>query len=260
MRLGLQTVTVRVFEPNELAPAEKERFLGALEAFVNLGDNVEELLAFGKQNPEFFPVIIYVGVRGSPVISGDLEGFSLETLSWNPACHRLGLVFRDLLRRAWTRPTSGLNDDIESSSEFLALLNITPQDQIKGWQDAFAPVLERYPRAYPSGVRFGHLRADWKSGSLLYSPWNDFQRAVYILFREGWRAKTCPRCQRRFIASKPRQLYCSTKCYGEAKGERGLQWWRAHGKRWRAKRAAKGGGAGDLKRRGPRKGTRKRAK
>lgn len=257
MKLGLQSATIRVFEPSELAPQERERLLGALEAFVNLGDTAEEFLAFGKQHPEFFPVIILVGIHRAPVTTENLEGFSFETLSWHPACRRLGLLFRDLLRRAWTRPSSGRDDDIEASHEFLALLNIKPQDQIKGWGDAFSSVLESYPRAYPSGVHFGHLWADWKTGSFLYSPWNEFQRAVYVLFREGWRAKTCPRCSRQFIAGKPRQTYCSPRCFGEAKSERGLLWWHVHGKRWRAKRAAKGGPDGGLTSRGPRKRKRK---
>ncbi|MGD0920430.1 MAG: hypothetical protein ABSA70_01540 [Terriglobia bacterium] len=82
------------------------------------------------------------------------------------------------------------------------------------------------------------ILADWKTGSFIYSPSNDFQRAVYILFREGWRAKTCVRCSRRFIADKPVQRYCSTKCSGETKRERNLDWWNKHGKKWRKQRKA----------------------
>jgi hypothetical protein len=82
------------------------------------------------------------------------------------------------------------------------------------------------------------ILADWKTGSFRYMPANDFQRAAYILFREGWRAKVCEHCSRRFIAGKPVQRYCSTSCSGETKRRRHLDWWNKHGRIWRAKREA----------------------
>jgi hypothetical protein len=77
---------------------------------------------------------------------------------------------------------------------------------------------------------------DWTSGTFRYEPNTNFRRALYALFRQSWRAKVCPQCKRYFIADKPPQRYCSTKCYGIAKRGRDLEFWRTMGSDLRKKR------------------------
>lgn len=246
----MNKATIRVFEPNQLARDEKDRLLGALEGFVNVGDGLEDFLAFGRQNPEFFPIQVLDGATRSdnPLPPPSVQGTSFrvegekriwhKVLSWSPACHNLAVFYRDILRRAcW--PTVPQHNDVFTGDTFLILLGIDPPAGIGDWVDAFQAIRDSYPLAKADAPQFSRLQADWKTGTFEYAPDNDFQRAVYILFREGWRAKTCVQCSRRFIANKPVQSYCSTNCAGEAKRERNLAWWNRDGKKWRKKRELK---------------------
>jgi hypothetical protein len=249
MRNGLRKGTIRVFEPNELAPEDKERLLGTLEAFVNLGDSLEEFLAFGKQNPTFFPVPIRDNSQISrtpipdPCFTSTVvdsvnpankgKKFWTKALAWEPVCHKLALFYRDSLGHAWHPPYPG-PIDISTGEEFEILLGLSGEGYAGREDDALPAILTAHPDA--AIVIDNPIMADWKTGTFLYSPSNDFQRAAYILFREGWRAKVCERCSRRFIADKPVQRYCSTRCSGDTKRERTLDWWKKHGKIWRARR------------------------
>jgi hypothetical protein len=243
--------TIRVFEPSELAPEEKEILLSALEAFVNLGGKREDFLAFGKMNPNFFPVPIRDESQtgrtplpdpcfSSTIISSvntEDEGKKLWTkaVAWEPVCHKLCLFYRNSLRRAWHPPLPG-PWDVSTGEEFEILLGLTPHQYAGRDDGALEVVLYTHPGAKLELQN--RIMADWKTGTFLYDPANDFQRAVYILFREGWRAKVCERCSRRFVADKPVQRYCSTHCSGDAKKGRGRIWWNKHGRQWRARRKA----------------------
>jgi hypothetical protein len=250
MRNGLREATIRVFEPNELARSEKERLLGALEAFANLGDSLEEFLAFGKQHPTFFPVPIKdnsqiswtplpapsfeSGIISSIDPASDGKKLWTKAVAWEPVCHKLVLFCRDCLRYAWHPPYPGPHD-ITTGEEFEILLGLETGHKYADREEALQAILAAHDFA---DVQSSPIMADWKSGGFIYIPGNDFQRAVYILFREGWRVKACVRCSRRFIADKPVQRYCSTECSGETKRERNLDWWNKHGKKWRTKRKA----------------------
>jgi hypothetical protein len=245
MKVGLRQATIAVFEPSQLADDEKQRLFAALEAFVNLSDGLNEFLAFGNQNPNFFPVpirdnsqISWTPVpdpcfKGSIANSSDLaeKGRPLWTkaIAWEPLCHKLGLFYRDSLRLAWHPPLPG-PWDIATGEEFEILLGFETGRQYAGREEEIGKIFNAYPSAE---VVSSPIMADWKTGTFLYAPANDFQRVVYILFREGWRAKVCARCSRRFIADKPLQRYCSPKCFAEAKRERNLDWWYKDGKRLR---------------------------
>ena len=252
MRTGARQATIRVFEPSRLAPQEKERLLGALEAFANLGDSLEAFLAFGKQNPTFFPVPIRD--RGSlsreplpePCFKnreydphGPGQGkivFWVKAIAWEPVCHKLALFYRDTLRLAWRPPRPG---PFDISEEFLILLGLPsdlPGEGYAGREDeAFPAVRAVHPDAEIEIKNA--IVADWKTGTFVYRPTNDFQRAAYILFREGWRAKVCEHCSRRFVADKPLQRYCSPACSRAVRLEAKLAWWNKHGKQARARRS-----------------------
>lgn len=212
---------------------------------MNLGDSLEDFVAFGRQNTEFFPILILdeTTVSGMPLSQPCVQGtrFTAEgdmpiwtrVITWDAACHRLALFYRDTLRRAaW--PTTPQRDSW--GTDFMLLLAIEPPATFADWHDAFKVVRDRYLAASAEAPGFSRLRADWETGTFEYQPENDFQRAVYVLFREGWRAKICPQCLRRFIASRPVQSYCSTRCSGKAKRERNLAWWNTHGKKLRKRR------------------------
>lgn len=211
---------------------------------MNLGDTLEEYLAFGRQNPTFFPIPIRDRwkISETPLPSPSVEETMLtaererkvwrKAYAWESACHKLVLFYRDSLGRAW-RPAEPGPYDIGTGEEFEILLGMETGYQYADREEALQVIIAAHPDAE---VQSSPIFADWKSGSFLYSPTNDFQRAVYILFREGWRAKTCVRCSRRFIADKPVQRYCSTRCSGEANRERNLAWWNKYGKKWRSDR------------------------
>jgi hypothetical protein len=158
--------------------------------------------------------------------------FWTKAVAWEPACHKLALFYRDRLRAAWHPPRPG-RYDISTGEDFEILMGLQAGYEYHGREDELKAILATRKSAH--ATINNAVLADWKTGSFVYRPINDFQRAVYMLFREGWRAKVCARsrCKRRFIADKPLQRYCSTKCSGEAKRERNLEWWNKHGKRSR---------------------------
>lgn len=233
--------TVHLYLPGELAPDEKRGLLDALEKFANLGGGRCEYLEFGKQYRTFFPVPIcdYSQVSATPLAPPYFESTITtaegqrkewrKAVAWETECYGLALFYRGCLRNAWHPPYPG-PFDVVTGEEFATLLGLDTGQKYADREDAVNAVLAAYPSAK---VESNPIVADWKTGSFIYQPINDFQRAAYILFREGWRAKVCARCSRRFIADKPMQRYCSTKCFGDAKRERNLNWWNKDGKRLR---------------------------
>jgi hypothetical protein len=79
---------------------------------------------------------------------------------------------------------------------------------------------------------------DWDEGILRYQSGCDFQRALDLLFRESWRARTCGNCVNKFIARRVAQKYCTTDCSERVQHELKLKWWAEHGETWRRKRKA----------------------
>jgi hypothetical protein len=77
---------------------------------------------------------------------------------------------------------------------------------------------------------------DWTSGRVEYASRTDFQRSVWLLFGESWRAKVCPRCSTYFLAQKSAQLYCSVSCSSATHRASSLNWWKQKGSQKRAAR------------------------
>jgi hypothetical protein len=77
------------------------------------------------------------------------------------------------------------------------------------------------------------MEADWDEGVFRYRGACDFQRALYLLFQESWRAKICDECSAKFIARRGAQKYCSTECSGKMQRELKRIWWSEHGETWR---------------------------
>ena len=95
---------------------------------------------------------------------------------------------------------------------------------------------EEAAAAYLSSMRPLLFQLDWTTNSIRYSGSCDFQRALYLLYRESWRARVCEVCEARFIAKRTAQKYCSTDCSESMQREVKKKWWAQHGKEWRDER------------------------
>jgi hypothetical protein len=88
--------------------------------------------------------------------------------------------------------------------------------------------------------RIRHIPAqfwvNWYEGTLQYRGMCMFQRALYLLLRESWRARICENCDGKFIARRAAQKYCSSDCSQNAQRELKRTWWATHGEEWRRKR------------------------
>jgi hypothetical protein len=80
------------------------------------------------------------------------------------------------------------------------------------------------------------FNVDWDEGVFTYEGACDFQKALYLLFRESWRARVCEKCGAKFIARRAAQKYCSTDCSESMQRELKQKWWAEHGEAWRRQR------------------------
>lgn len=219
------TPTVRLRGSNRRASADPRLSFGRLEKFANLDSHLSAFEAFALEHPTFAPVQFYDAALS--------EKAQNHPVGWRPDFYGLFRIFRDLLRDVWERG---------SNPELAVLLGIDARawqiisrqtkagflDSVFGGYEASLqkemPAISENYFAVPSRVY-----PDWKSGSFRYEADTDFRRAVYELFRQSWRAKVCPDCCKYFIADKPPQRYCSSKCYGAAKLHRDREFWRRKG-------------------------------
>jgi hypothetical protein len=144
---------------------------------------------------------------------------------WDDDWHRLFRVYRDTLRRIWiSDPTA-----VEGGS-LLFLFGL--QGSLPG---GLGIELQEAVKTYGRLEIMGTVFPDWKSGSFKFNPQNDFQGALYLLFRESWRAKVCAKCSSYFIAEKPARLYCSVECSNSSHRKAALKWWKEKGAKRRRK-------------------------
>ena len=238
-----------------------------LERFVNLGgypgedpeENLSAFHVFGRDLPDFFPFEI-TDQRGND-------------LRWTLQSYRFFFGQRDILRDMWRGWDSRLSIllGLRYSAEWIRYTNYQPQKiKIKGkvvenymvHGPVFASksestredrdldlLMKRYDldvreqlkgkHATVIRIRCAQMLPDWRSGGFRYYTDADFQKAVYVLFQQSWRAKVCTGCGSFYVADKPPQLYCSLKCSKQAMRNRNLEWWKLHGAAWRRDRAKK---------------------
>ncbi len=79
----------------------------------------------------------------------------------------------------------------------------------------------------------------WERGEFYYRPSNQFQVAVYSLWKQSWRAKKCLVCGKFFVAEKPTYKGCSARCRDTLRSSRNEAYWRAHKSQINARRARK---------------------
>jgi hypothetical protein len=184
-------------------------------------------------------------------------------LAWHPVCHKLFLFYRDTLREIWLgkRPTTRRADDLGSLAD---LAYPSPLGWMRGRAHEFLLGLTDYneqarrmegpdvtfDRPYALDLAWleilGHFSAAvvegrveismlWEIGDFRLVPNNDFQRAFYLLFRQNWRARVCPRCNGFFVARKQRQIFCGTGCSAGNRLATKRKWWNRVGAERRAR-------------------------
>jgi hypothetical protein len=189
-----------------------------LAAFANLGDSCEDMLAFRADYPEFFTPEFYDTCefqavrRAKTFFNWHKQLLKMVWEGRDPDGTRLAVLLGLRLPESYFGPPGG--DYLTESAEYLAMV-----DDLKdagGQFLAFLPAAELVP--------------SWRSGRVQYRTGIAFQRAVYFLMSQSWRAKICPIDNKFFVAAKPANLYCSDECTHEAKRRRGSEWWRESGK------------------------------
>jgi hypothetical protein len=175
---------------------ERPRLFRALSEFANVRPDRKAWSHFRKRWPNFFPKAEYE--RAEENSSQSVRGYP----HW--------------LHQVW----------LGNPAPLLQLLGIKAQPKMPG---------------DPSQVLDIHLIpsqffADWDEGVFRYRGMCSFQRALYLLFQESWRARVCERCGAKFIARRVAQRYCTTDCSDEIQRELKRRWWAEHGERWRQRR------------------------
>lgn len=262
--------TFRLPPRMRLAASERERLWKGLERFVNCSDSESDYHAM-KAFRDFWPLEIWhypkqetvapfvrsdspslLQTRGSIAEDGEMaESFDFGRLDWHPVCHKLFLFYRDTLRALWTGKTEMECTITDSGTFLLGLSNLgeeslaqakaddavmlvtgmTPAPLYYAWQE----ILNRFKTAATrSGIQ---VKVLWKLGDFAFVPENDFQRAMYILLRQSWRARICPRCQMYFVARRPKQTFCGTVCSAGSRLASKLEWWKRVGKKRRSTKA-----------------------
>jgi hypothetical protein len=208
--------------PNDQASSDKPRewFWRGLERFANTDDSAEAYLALSKSWPTFWPITI--------------EDQNHSSIAWNSDAHILFLHYRTILRSLWAREFPFVDS---SRTARATSTNGSFVNQLFGTEAPEAQIKRAFGRSLK--VATTSFWPEWGAGVVRFISYNDFQRAVWLLFQESWRAKLCSGCGIYFIASKPAQGYCSTICSNQAHRSGSLRWWKQKGAEARRTRRKK---------------------
>lgn len=234
--------TFSVKSMNRRAMQERARWFEGLERVVNAGDSHEAYSQLALAAGSFWPLNV-----SAPAGERGLD----QPIHWDQAGQPLFRAYRDYLRRIWVgdyvtqnRSLDGvyLNYLLGLDTRFATykpgeLIDARLPD--KAFTEGWATLKKQHPGAYVQSAAL--VVPTWGLSKLDYVATNDFQRALFILLAESWRAKICRRCRRYFIAEKSAQAFCSTACSGGNKRDRGLKYWREKGARLRGARKQKTG-------------------
>jgi hypothetical protein len=219
---------------NQRAPKDREKLFAALVSFANCGDKVQDLNSFGRSHPTFFPTGFYEQSR-QLAVAGKKGNF----FNW----------YKRQLRTVWeVRDPDGTRLEVLLGIREMGFYGFEGGDfqaEMGEYQAIQADLIELWHTHGQEGVNlaanklFGaQITADWHGGKLRYATQIDFQKALYLLMTESWRARLCRICRRYMIAAKPASLYCSIECSAEGRQKRDLGYWRTAGKIRRMERKA----------------------
>ena len=210
----LQHHTIFSQSPNEQASNDnpKEWFWDGLERFVNSDDSAENYSKLSQLSPTFWPI--------------SMDDENQNSIAWIPEAHSLFIHYRDVLRVLWARQFPFLD---ESRTDRANSTNGTFVNQVLGLVAPEAQIQRAFPNRRLGPPMTSSFLPEWGAGMVRFISRNDFQRAVWLLFQESWRAKLCAMCGRYFIAAKPAQGYCSPKCSNQAHRSGSSRWWKEKG-------------------------------
>jgi hypothetical protein len=181
---------------------DRRKLFLALGEFANLRDDKKAWAHFRKRWPNFFPESEY-----DKAVQGQ-----------KPSVFNYPYWLDRIWKGGETEPYLHILLGIESAP--LPADEGTPEDS---WIVGLASI--------PA-----HFHADWDEGVFRYRGACDFQRALYLLFLDSWRARICEKCGTKFIAARAAQKFCSTDCSDAMQREFRRRWWTEHGAAWREKR------------------------
>ena len=193
----------RVLSERRLKRDRRKLFL-ALQDFANVRPSQQGWANFRKQWPVFFPAEEYEKVKNN----------TTPNIADYPQ---------------WV---DGLWEGAEPEPILSILLGLKPPPDltyVEFHEDAYGHQIASMPSDW---------WLDWAKGVLVYESTCDFQRALYLLYRESWRARICNKCSAKFIAKRAAQKYCSTDCSEAVQQMLKLKWWTEHGEKWRTERKA----------------------
>jgi hypothetical protein len=270
----MKNPTIRVPQANTLAPKEVERLFAGLELFANLGDSFQEYGDFATRCPTFCPVAlqnasgqhlhllpleslhelvivfrdylgsvwrqhpatlreqilkILLGLAQKGVGNERWEGQDEEETEWEPLDPSTPERLAETERIRQRVRMNEANRELESASQ-KTFPNFDPPYRRALYQVMHDPQRRDFIPTWPLFI------ADWVRGEFSYQPANDFQRAVFTLFRQSWRARICRECQKLFIAAKHPQTFCSVRCSTAVKLRRNRAFWKNRGTPQRRKR------------------------
>jgi hypothetical protein len=124
---------------------------------------------------------------------------------------------REALRRIWVGDSDKLNEVLLPTEAEMMMDD-------EEWASAWNP----------------QLKLNWQRGEFVYIPRNEFQVALYELFRRSSFVKLCANSNcpaPYFIADKTTQRYCSESCAEVFQRAYKLRWWNEHGSERRRKKS-----------------------
>jgi hypothetical protein len=222
----IEGATVQMRVANRQAAKNRERQFEALAAFANLEASQRDWDKLRLMHPEIFSEHwLFTGSEEWAIGLGDDDPshhYSLRSGEARAILDRR-LRYRDCLRSVW----SG-NDREGRSLRILYGFDLMEQEAMMGMSDpAPGPLLPGKPIV------------DGLTGEISWEFPLEFQRTLYELMKNRWKAKICPQCGRYFIADKTAQVFCSTGCSGDAKRARSLEYFNREGRARRILRKVK---------------------
>lgn len=205
---------------------DRAKLFRALGEFAIMEEDAESWAQFRRRWPDFFPEDEY------DRITGPIPGVQSSTLTVSfpesEECTNAGLSptiqsYPRWLRQIWQ------GGETDPYLEIMLGVKATPM------ADELNP--EEAHRASIRSIKADDFALDWTASRIRYRGACDFQRALYLLYRESWRARVCEKCEACFIAKREGQRYCSTDCSEEMQREFKRKWWAEHGKAWRKERS-----------------------
>lgn len=213
---------------NRLAAKKKQQQFEALAAFANLGESQRDWAKLRLMHPDIFDEhwLLIASEHVSLGLFDDdpshvysLRGEEVEAIL------KRRLRYRDCLRSVW----SG-NDREGRNLRILYGFDLTEKDEKMLWAGS----------AWEKPLPPGKPIVNGLTGEILWEFPSEFQRMLYELMKDRWKAKICPQCGRYFIADKTAQSFCSTGCAGDAKRARARDYFDREGRARRTLRRQKG--------------------